>query len=154
MKKFLFLSFDQSIGGSVTYFGKHYAYSRIFLATSKRWKWTPFIWVSKEYIKHGISYNINIFRYFNYMKNPIKQLWKWLGIEKLVKITLKDMIIAVLVVSFSMVLLFKQGKLSRLANRIKVKEMEIEAKDICIKMLSKNMNAIQSEYETGDFIYR
>ena len=88
------------------------------------------------------------------MKNPIKQLWKWSGTEKLVKITLKDMIIAVLVVSFSMVLLFKQRKLSRLANRIKIKEMEIEAIKDCMKCYAKNMNAIQSEYETGDFIYR
>jgi hypothetical protein len=59
-----------------------------------------------------------------------------------------------IIIGLSITLFFKQEKLSRLADTIKVKEMEIYTKDLCIDILSRGAKAIQSECETGDFIYR
>ena len=87
---------------------------------------------------------------FNKINNKLNETVFILDLRKTPKYLIKSLPYLI-IIGLSITLFFKQGKLSRLANRIKIKEMEIYTKDLCIKMLSKNMNAVQSEYETDDF---
>jgi hypothetical protein len=132
MKKLLSLSFNQSIGGHCSRFKQRPHYSRIYLNIFNKWRWTPFIWVSKERMTHGIAYNQNIFKF---VWKTIKQIWNWEPWNREISKTISVLLLIIMILSIT--LFFKQEKISRLANTIKVKEWEKSNKDAYIDCVLK-----------------